>query len=50
MQGLDAAIAAVRGELKELLGMIRSQEEGLQDFKEVSAREGQGLGPAQTSR
>ena len=35
VQGLDAEIASVRGELKELSGLIKAQEEGLQDFKEV---------------
>lgn len=35
MQGLDGEIAFVRGELKELSAMIKAQEEGLQDFKEV---------------
>lgn len=37
-QGLDAEISCVRGELKELSGLIKAQEEGLRDFKEV--REG----------
>jgi len=35
VQGLDGEIAFVRGELKELSALIKAQEEGLQDFKEV---------------
>jgi hypothetical protein len=34
-KGLDAEIAAVRGSMKELSGLINSQQEGLRDFKEV---------------
>jgi hypothetical protein len=34
-KGLDAEIAAVRGDMKELSGLIHSQQEGLRDFKEV---------------
>lgn len=45
VQGLDAEIGSVRGELKELSGLIKAQEEGLQDFKEV-----RGAGPSYSSQ